>query len=60
MIVMGQQQALDKATIIHRIAQDVDVKKFAGELIPRLEDRLDNARRLQSRLFSVPAARQPS
>jgi putative membrane protein len=41
----------DRAAIV----QDMDVKKYAEDFLPKLEMHLEKARRLQSKLFSMPA-----
>jgi len=41
----------DRAAII----QDTDVRKYAEDILPKLEMHLEKARSLQSKLFSMPA-----
>jgi putative membrane protein len=54
MMVADHQKAIDRFHDQIAIAQDPDVKKYAEDLLPKLEMHLEKAQRLQSKLFSMP------
>jgi putative membrane protein len=51
MMVADHQKAVEMFRDQINIAQDTDVKKYAEDLLPRLEMHLEKAQRLQSKLF---------
>jgi len=54
MMVADHQKATDRFHDQIAIAQGPDVKKYAEDLLPKLEMHLEKAQRLQSKLFSMP------
>ena len=53
-MVAGHQKMIEMFQDRAAIVQDKDVKKYAEDVLPKLEMHLEKAQRLQSKLFSMP------
>ncbi len=51
MMVADHQKAVEMFRDLLNIAENPDVKKYAGDLLPKLEMHLEKAQKLQSTLF---------
>ena len=56
MMVSDHQKALELFRTQQASAQDKDVKDYVDDVLPTLENHLDKAQQLQSRLFNAPPA----